>query len=47
MLHATAVGKPTASLTLADYGIADLGTKINVQFGSNADSGSYLYVHAT
>ena len=46
-LHATAAGKPAASITLSGYSTADLGSRINVQFGANADSGSYLYVHAT
>jgi Ca2+-binding RTX toxin-like protein len=46
-LHATADGKPTASLTLAGLTMADMASgKITTSFGSNADSGSYLYVHA-
>jgi len=47
-LHATAAGKPTASITLAGYSSADLASgKITATYGATADSGSYLYVHAT
>ena len=46
-LHASAPGRPTASVTLAGYTKADLANgRIGVAFGSNADSGSYLYIHA-
>jgi V8-like Glu-specific endopeptidase len=46
-LHATAAGKPTASVTLAGYTVADLAAgKVTTSFGHN-DSGDYLYLHAT
>jgi predicted Zn-dependent protease len=46
-LHATAAGKPTASLTLAGYSQADMASgRISVSFGSDPVSGSsYMYVH--
>jgi hypothetical protein len=46
-LHATAAGQPTASLTLAGYTSADLGSgRLSVSFGSDPASGSaYMYVH--
>jgi serralysin len=46
-LHAAAAGKPTASLTLAGYGQADLTNgRLSVQFGTDQASGSaYMYVH--
>ena len=51
-LHATATGKPTASLTLAGFTSGDLNNgKLNVSYGTTAASGgvagsSYMYVHA-
>ena len=46
-LHATAVGRPTASLTLAGYTQTDLNNgRLSVLFGSDPASGSaYMYVH--
>jgi hypothetical protein len=46
-LHATAAGKPTASLTLAGYTSADLNNgRLSVSFGTDPGSGSaYMYVH--
>jgi len=48
-LHATAAGKPTASLTLAGYNTGDLANgRLGAVFGHNSVNGSdYLYVHAT
>ncbi len=48
-LHATAAGKPTASITLAGFSMADMASgKLSTSFGHDAASGSdYLYVHAT
>lgn len=48
-LHATAAGKPTASITLAGYSQADMAAgKVTASFGTDAASGSaYLYLHAT
>ena len=44
-LHATAVGKPTASLTLVGYSQTDLNNgRLSVQFGSVGGS-VYMYVH--
>jgi hypothetical protein len=47
-LHATAPGRPTASLTLAGYSQADLGNgRLSVTFGADPASGSsYMSVHA-
>jgi hypothetical protein len=47
-LHATAAGKPTASLTLEGYTQADLTNgRLGVSFGQDAGSGSsFMYVHA-
>jgi hypothetical protein len=47
-LHATASGRPTASLTLAGYSQADLGNgRLSVTFGADPASGSaYMSVHA-
>jgi Ca2+-binding RTX toxin-like protein len=47
-LHATASGRPTASLTLAGYSQADLGNgRLSVMFGADPASGSaYMSVHA-
>src|ERR1044071_2926371 len=44
-LHATAAGKPTASLTLAGYTQADLNNgRLSVLFGTDSASGStYMY----
>jgi hypothetical protein len=46
-LHATAAGRPTASLTLAGYSQADLGNgRLAVTFGADPASGSaYMFVH--
>jgi Ca2+-binding RTX toxin-like protein len=46
-LHATAAGRPTASLTLAGYTQADLNNgRLSVLFGSDPASGSpYMYIH--
>jgi hypothetical protein len=45
-LHATAPGRPTASLTLAAYSSADLSDgRLGVSFG-NVDGNAYMYVHA-
>lgn len=45
-LHATAPGRPTASLTLAGYSSADLSNgRLAVSFG-NVDGNAYMYVHA-
>jgi serralysin len=45
-LHATASGRPTASLTLAGYSQADLTSgRLSVQFGTDPANGSaYMYV---
>jgi Ca2+-binding RTX toxin-like protein len=47
-LHATAPGRPTASLTLAGYNQTDLGNgRLSVTFGADPASGSaYMSVHA-
>jgi Ca2+-binding RTX toxin-like protein len=47
-LHATAAGKPTASLTLSGFTSADLSKgRLSVSFGTDPASGSaYLYVHS-
>jgi Ca2+-binding RTX toxin-like protein len=47
-LHATAAGKPTASLTLAGFTQADMADgRLSVGFGNDAASGSaYMYIHA-
>jgi uncharacterized repeat protein (TIGR03803 family) len=46
-LHATASGRPTASLTLAGYSHADMADgRLSISFGSDPASGSaYMYVH--
>jgi hypothetical protein len=46
-LHATAAGKPTASLTLGGYSTADLNNgRLSISFGTDPASGSsYMYVH--
>ena len=46
-LHATAAGRPTASLTLAGYTQADLHNgHLAVSFGNDPASGSaYMYIH--
>ena len=46
-LHATAPGKPVASITLAGYTKADLGNgRLGVSFSSDQGStGSYMYIH--
>ena len=44
-LHATANGKPTASLTLAGYTSTDLNDgRLSVSFGS-VDGNAYMYIH--
>jgi hypothetical protein len=44
-LHATAVGSPTASLTLAGYSTADLSNgRLTISFGQVGGS-NYMYVH--
>jgi RTX calcium-binding nonapeptide repeat (4 copies) len=47
-LHATAAGRPTASLTLAGFSRADMASgRVSVSFGADPASGSaYVYVHA-
>jgi T5SS/PEP-CTERM-associated repeat protein len=46
-LHATAAGKPTASLTLAGYSQADITDgRLSVSFGTDPASGSaFMFVH--
>jgi V8-like Glu-specific endopeptidase len=46
-LHATASGRPTASLTLAGYTQADMASgRLSVSFGTDPASGSaYMFVH--
>jgi Ca2+-binding RTX toxin-like protein len=46
-LHATAAGKPTASLTLAGYSQGDIDSgRLSVSFGTDSASGSaYMFVH--
>jgi hypothetical protein len=46
-LHATAAGKPTASLTLAGFTSTDLNDgRLSVSYGTDPASGSaYMYVH--
>ncbi len=46
-LHATAAGRPTASLTLAGFSQGDLNNgRLSVMFGTDPGSGSaYMYVH--
>ena len=47
-LHATAPGKPVASITLAGYTKADLGGRLSVSFGNEqGNAGAYLYIHGT
>ena len=44
-LHATAAGKPTASLTLAGFTQADMASgRLSVLFGA-VDGNAYMYVH--
>ena len=47
-LHATAAGKPTASLTLAGFTQADMTSgRLSVQFGTDQASGSaFMFIHA-
>lgn len=47
-LHATAGGRPTASLTFAGYSTADLNNgRLAVSFGHDSASGSnYMYIHS-
>jgi Ca2+-binding RTX toxin-like protein len=46
-LHATAAGRPTASLSLAGFSEADMSSgRLSVSFGSDPVSGSaYMYIH--
>ena len=45
-LHATAPGKPAASITLAGYAKADLGGRLAVSFGNDGGGGgAYVYIH--
>jgi hypothetical protein len=46
-LHATAAGKPTASLTLAGFSQADMHSgRLSVQFGTDTASGSaFMFIH--
>jgi hypothetical protein len=46
-LHATASGKPTASLTLAGYSQADTANgRLSVSFGTDPASGSaFMFIH--
>ena len=45
-LHATAPGKPVASITLAGYAKADLGGRLAVSFGNDQGTGgAYVYIH--
>ncbi len=45
-LHATASGKPTASLTLAGFTTADLSNgKLGVSFGNELDGTAYMLIH--
>ena len=45
-LHATAPGKPVASITLAGYTRADLGGRLAVSFGNDqVGAGAYVYIH--
>ncbi len=47
-LHATAPGKPVASITLAGYSKADLGGRLAVSFGNDqGGTGAYVYIHGT
>ena len=46
-LHATEVGAPILSLTLAGYGTADLTRGILTTSFGTVDGVTYLYVHAT
>jgi Ca2+-binding RTX toxin-like protein len=47
-LHATAIGKPTASLTLAGFSQADMHSgRLSVSFGNDSASGSsFMLIHA-
>ena len=46
-LHATAAGKPTASLTLAGYSTADLSNgRLSISFGQ-VDGNNYMFVHGS
>ena len=45
-LHATAPGKPVASITLAGYAKADLGGRLAVSFGNDqGGGGAYVFIH--
>ena len=45
-LHATAAGRPTASLTLTGYSVADLSNgRLTTSFGT-VDGSNYLNIHA-
>jgi hypothetical protein len=47
-MHATAAGKPTASVTLAGFTQADMNSgRVSVQFGTDPASGSaFMFIHA-
>lgn len=45
--HATAAGKPEASLTLTGFTQADLSGKISMAFGSEPDGTTFLKIHGT
>ena len=45
-LHATAPGKPVASITLAGYTKADLSNgRLGMSFSTDQGAGSYMYIH--
>ena len=45
-LHATAAGKPTASLSLAGFTTADLANgRLSTTFGTESDNTPYLYIY--
>ncbi len=45
-LHATAPGRPVASITLAGYTKADLSNgRLGMSFSSDQGEGSYMYIH--
>lgn len=43
-LHAITAGKPIASITLAGYTKADLGGRLGVSFGTEANGENYMYI---
>jgi Ca2+-binding RTX toxin-like protein len=45
-IHATAAGKPTASLTLAGFTTNEVGGRLSLQFGHDPVSGSnFMFIH--